>query len=107
MYTLIVTDPAKQDIQRSFDWWRDHRSATQATSWYHDIFHAIGTLREHPERCGKAPENDLCPGGIRQLLFGTGRRPTHRIVFTVAVGVVTVLRVRHSSQDDLTLDDVT
>ena len=51
-------------------------------------------------------EVDLLDGGMRQLLFGIGRRPTHRIVFTICDEVITVLRIRHSSQDVLESDDL-
>ena len=48
-----------------------------------------------------ALERDLLSQGIRQLLFGLGRRATHRIVFAVDDDAVIVLRVRHASQDAL------
>ena len=35
------------------------------------------------------------------------RRPTHRIIFTVADDVVLVLAVRHVAQDELQPDDLT
>jgi len=34
MFTLLITDPAKQDLQAAFDWWREHRSSEQAARWY-------------------------------------------------------------------------
>ena len=107
MHKLNITDPAKQDIQGSFEWWRDNRSAEHAERWYRGVYDAIRTLQEQPKRCSMAPETDLLPQDMRQLLFGTGRRPTHRIVFTLADDVVTVLRVRHTSQDDLRMKDMT
>jgi plasmid stabilization system protein ParE len=106
MHDLIITEPARKDIQEAFDWWRDHRSAVQAERWYSGTYEAIGTLRRDPERCAKSPETDLLRQGVRQLLIGIGQRPTHRIVFTVSKNVVTILRVRHSSQGELRPDDV-
>ena len=107
MHKLNITSPAKQDIQGAFEWWRDNRSAEHAERWYRGVYDAIRSLRKHPERCPKAPEADLLPHGMQQLLFGIGRQCTHRIVFTLAKDVVTVLRVRHTSQDELRLKDVT
>lgn len=36
---------------------------------------------------------------VRQLLFGIGDKPTHRIVFQIRDRSVVVLRVLHTSQD--------
>jgi plasmid stabilization system protein ParE len=52
-----------------------------------------------------APERDLLSQGIRQLLFGLGRRVTHRFVFAIDDDAVIVLRVRHTSQDALSADE--
>jgi hypothetical protein len=53
-----------------------------------------------------AIESDLLADGIRQLNFGIGRRPTHRILFAIDGLSVVVLRVRHASQDALSGDDL-
>jgi plasmid stabilization system protein ParE len=107
MPRLIITQSAKDDIQGSFEWWRDQRSAQQAERWFRGIYKAIRTLRTNADRCGWAAETDLLPEGLRQLLFGVSNRPTHRIVFTLDDDVVTVLRVRHTAQDYLSQDDLT
>ena len=107
MRKLIITEPAKNDIQDAYDWWQNNRSTEQADRWFREIYQTIGTLRNNPERCGNAPEKDLLPQGIQQLLFGISRRMTHRVIFTIADDVVTVLRVRHTSQNNLTFDDLT
>jgi len=78
MYGLSITEPAEQDIQDAHVWWRDHRSQEQAERWYRDIRKAILGLRGSADRHPKAPESNLHPTGLRQLLFGIGRRPTHR-----------------------------
>jgi plasmid stabilization system protein ParE len=107
MLRLIITEPAKADIHAAFVWWRDHRDPRQAERWYRDVYAKMLTLEQNPLRYPKAPEYDLLPEGVRQLNFGIGSRPTHRILFTVADDVVTVLRVRHVAQADLTADDLT
>jgi len=83
MIRVIITGPAKRDIQTAHDWWAENRSADQAARWYVGIHKAINSLRQMPTRCSLAAERDLLEKGIRQLLFGLGRRPTHRIVFVV------------------------
>jgi len=106
MHRVIITGPAKRDIQGAYDWWAENRSAEQAERWYIGIYDAIQSLRNMPERCSPATETDLLAQGIRQLLFGLGRRATHRIVFTIDGNTVVVLRVRHTSQDALSLNDL-
>ena len=106
MARVIITGPAKRDIQVAYDWWAENRSAEQAIRWYVGIHAAIHSLRKMPERCSMAAESDLLAQGIRQYLFGLGRRATHRIVFAIDGSTVVVLRVRHASQDVLLLDDV-
>ena len=102
MFRILITEPAESDIRVAHNGWRDHRSGEQAERWYREIYQAIQTLRETPERCPHSPESDLLPSGLRQLSFGIGRRPTHRVVFTVVASDVIVVRVRHASQDALT-----
>jgi plasmid stabilization system protein ParE len=106
MARVIITGPAKRDIKEAYDWWANNRSVEQARRWYFGIRAAIRSLRKNPNRCAMAIESDLLSQGIRQINFGLGRRPTHRIVFAIDGGIVVVLRVRHASQDALTLDEL-
>jgi hypothetical protein len=46
------------------------------------------------------------PYTVRQLLYGIGRKPTHRAVFEVRGDTVYVLAVRHLAQDDLSADEL-
>lgn len=103
MYRVILTGPARRDIQDIHDWWASHRSVQQAAQWYLGLYAAISTLVDMPLRCPLAPETDLLPQSIRQLLFGIGPRRTHRIIFTVHNKDVVVLRVRHMAQNELAI----
>ena len=106
MYRAVITDPAKRDVQAAHDWWAENRSAERAGQWYVEIYKAIASLNKMPERCDFAPERNLLDQGIRQLLFGIGKRPTHRIVFAVDRKDVVILRVRHISQVALMAEDL-
>jgi plasmid stabilization system protein ParE len=106
MYTLRITEPAEHDVRSAYEWWRDNRAAEQAERWYRGIHKAIASLRNAPDRCAVALETHLLPQGIRQLNYGIGRRPTHRIVFTISEQVVTILRVRHTAQAELRQEDI-
>ncbi|WP_040352841.1 type II toxin-antitoxin system RelE/ParE family toxin [Blastopirellula marina] len=107
MIDLKITEPAQQDIQAAYQWWRDRRSRRQAERWYLGLYQAIESLRQNPKRCPLAPEAALLPQGVRQLLFTIGKRPTHRIVFAIDENAVTILRVRHAAQADLQAEDFT
>lgn len=106
MANVIITGPAKRDIRAAYDWWKENRSAQQAERWYPGILAASRSLRNNPQRCALAAESDLLTQGIRQLLYGLGRRPTRRLVFAIEDATVIILRVRHTSQDALTNDDL-
>jgi plasmid stabilization system protein ParE len=103
MAKVEIAEPAKADIQEALDWWSENRSAIQAAEWYERIFEAITTLESMPERCPRVSESGLSRTEVRQLLFGIGSRPTHRVVFhfDVDADTVTILRVRHHGQDEL------
>jgi plasmid stabilization system protein ParE len=106
MPRVIITGPANRDIKSAYDWWRQNRSAEQAARWYRGIHAEIKSLRNSPQRCSLAAESDLLAEGIRELLFGLGHHPTHRIVFAIEGETVVVFRVRHTSQNALASDDL-
>ncbi len=103
---VLVTDQAAREMQSAFDWWATNRSKHQADRWYAGLAKAIAELAKSPERHGLSRESERFPCDIRDLLFGIGRRPTHRAVFTIRDVDVVVLSIRHVSQRDLTTDDI-
>lgn len=106
MSKVILTGPAKRDIRAVYEWWKEHRSAEQADRWYRGILDAARSLRTDSGICTAAPEADLLPQGVKQSLYGLGRQPTHRLVFTIDEGTIVILRVRHTSQDILKSDEL-
>jgi plasmid stabilization system protein ParE len=59
MFHVIVTGPAKQDIQIAYDWWASNRSGEQANRRYNGIYSAIESLSNMPERCSLATESEF------------------------------------------------
>ena len=106
MAHVIIAGPAKRDILAAYEWRKENRSAEQADRWYKGILDASHSLGSDPQRCSLAVESDLLAQGIRQLLYGLGRKPTHRLVFAIDADTVIILRVRHTSQDALTVDEL-
>lgn len=93
MFKVIVTGPAKQDLHTNRIWWAEHHSQEQSTRWYVGISDAMYSLDTMPERCSYATEFDLRSREIRQMLYGTGRKNTHRIVFSIDGDLVVIYRV--------------
>jgi plasmid stabilization system protein ParE len=106
IFEVYISDLAEIDINSAYCWWRDNRSEEQANRWFHQIYLAAETLQSMPSRCPRCDETDLDDVGIRQLLFGIGRRPTHRIIFEIAGKEVNILRVRHVAQNTLGIDEL-
>ena len=105
-YDVHVTDRAAQQLESAARWWAEHRSAEQATRWYDGFIDAIRGLAEAPDRCAFTRENGRFPYKIRQLVYGLGRRRTHRAVFTICRDMVVVLAIRHLAQRDLGPEDL-
>src|SRR3990170_6959937 len=97
-YEVLIATRAQQEAQANHDWWAEHRSAEQASRWYDEFLNATLSLEQNPDRFGLAAENDRFPYEIRQLSFGIGRKPTHRLVYAIRPRQVVVLRVRHLAQ---------
>ncbi len=103
---IVITEQAEREMQSAYDWWATHRSKDQADRWYAGLANAIADLSENAERHGQSREGDRFAYEIRDLLFGLGRRPTHRAVFTIRAEEVVVLTVRHLAQQALSPDDI-
>lgn len=106
-YRVRITDVAEDDIRRNYHWWAEHRSAEQAANWLFGIRQAMLSLDTMPERHGRADEHELMQADIRQVGYGIGARPTHRILYEVHDEEVVIYRVRSARQDRLGLSELT
>jgi plasmid stabilization system protein ParE len=103
---VVITKQAEREMQSAFNWWAEHRSKPQADRWYAGLTKAIADLSENPQRHGQSRERQRFAYEIRDLLFGLGRPPTHRAVFTIRGEEVVVLSVRHVAQQELSPEDI-
>lgn len=103
---VTVLPRARRQLYESARWWAQHRSREQAARWLDGLEQALASLEDNPERCGLAGENDAFSFTLRQLLYGLGRKKTHRAVFEVRDNEVIVYAIRHVAQKDLTPDDI-
>ncbi|HEY1599250.1 MAG TPA: type II toxin-antitoxin system RelE/ParE family toxin [Pirellulales bacterium] len=105
-FTVVTTERAAREIEDAAAWWAHERSVEQAERWYQGIRAAIVGLSAMPDRCPIAAEYKSVPYEVRELHYGLGSRPTHRIVFTIVRDTVLVLTVRHEARGDLLAGDL-
>ena len=79
----------------------ENRSAEQALKWYDGFIEALQNLEHIPESHSLALENARTSYELRQMLFGIGRRITHRELFRVCGSTVHVLAIRGVAQAEL------
>jgi plasmid stabilization system protein ParE len=98
-YTVVTTERAAREIEDAAAWWAHQHSVEQAERWYQGIRSAIADLADSPERCAVAPEQQRgLPYDVRELHYGLGSKPTHRVLFTIVGETVLVLTVRHAAR---------
>lgn len=102
---VLIEAEAKADLRHALLWWSKNRSEEQALRWWDGIHDALETLKDNPQRCVLARENPKYDNELRELHFGIGSRPTHRILFVIDPDAVRVLTVRHAAQDDWNPDE--
>ena len=105
-YQVVVADRAAMELESAARWWAEHRSIAQSERWYDGFVQTIFNLAQSPERCSLARESNQFPFEIRQLVYGLGRKRTHRAIFTIRQDSVIVLSIRHLAQNDLGPEDL-
>ena len=106
MAPVLISRRAVGDVQRAHDWWAEHRSAEQAARWYDGLMRAIHRLSAKSLEYPLANESEGVAIEIREMLFGLGRRPTHRVLFIIRPESILILCVRHVAQDVVPPDEL-
>jgi plasmid stabilization system protein ParE len=106
-YRLQVTDEASDLLLAAAKWYAEtSQSLDIATAWYDGFLEELETLEKNPLCGGAAPENSLFDFELRELHYGSGKRPTHRALYRVVGNVVEVLSIRHHAQRPLVPGDL-
>jgi plasmid stabilization system protein ParE len=105
MYEVVITRRAERELRVAAEWYAQ-RSPRIADEWYDKFLKSILTLSRNPQRCGLAHESSEFPFDLRELLFGSGRRKTHRSLFAIRPDKVVIHGIRHFAQRDFTPDDL-
>lgn len=98
-YHLVIQPPALDEIENAYLWIKAE-APQSADHWFDGLMAKLETLKEFPERCGLAEENEYFEDEIRQLLYGR-RGGVYRILFTIQGNAVHVLHVRHAARRPL------
>ena len=98
-YEVVLTTEAQQNARAAYDWYAE-RSQEAAEKWHAGLLDSLATLETDPQRCTLANENSRFPIELRQLLYGSGHRITHRIVYAIRPAKVVVYAIRHVAQGD-------
>lgn len=96
-FEILFHTAARDEAKDAARYIREEGGEAAAERWLDGLIEKIGSLREHPHRCGYAREHEH--GGedeLRQLLYGS-----HRVIYTVIGERVHILRVRHQRQNEL------
>ena len=99
-YEVVHTDGAASQLDEACAWYVLNASHV-ANDWYNGFLDALNSLEDNPERFSLARENDAFPIEIRQLLYGAGKKKTHRAVFSIHDNRVVVRSIRHLARRDL------
>lgn len=92
---VFLTYRAIQGIREAAGWWATHRNAGEAARWYEGIMSALRQLSDNPQGHPLADLDLESDDELREMLYGSGSRPTHRVFFAVRSNDIHVLAVRH------------
>jgi len=103
---VVIRPKAEQQLENMARWWAEHHSHEQAERWYAGFMGALRLLSQNADRYPLASEDRKFPFEVRELLYGLGRKPTHRALFTIRPDMVYVILIRHHAQSDVSLEDI-
>jgi hypothetical protein len=72
-----------------------------AVKWYDGFIDELEKLEQNPWLGSLAPEDSLYDFELRELLYGSGKRLTHRALYRIVGHKVEVLTIRHHAQRPL------
>jgi plasmid stabilization system protein ParE len=100
-FRVKLTANARHEAREILAWLREQSAGEAGLRWFEGLKGAIASLGEFPSRCALAPESEVFPVEVRQLIYG--RKPhQYRVLFNVDGHVVWILHIRHGRRDRLT-----
>lgn len=106
-FRVLVTPRAQTKLAEIAGWYRTRSGAEEvAEQWLQNFQSAADGLRQHPDRHPEIRERVRLKVPVREVLFGGGKKLTHRILFQIEAEQVVILTVRHAAQSDLGEEDL-
>lgn len=102
---VVLTETARKQMESAADWYAKQNPAVAAT-WFNGLIQRLIALDENPEQYAVARETEFLPVELRQMLYGSGKRISHRILFVIRERQVVVYQIRHVSMRDVNTDDL-
>lgn len=72
-----------------------------AARWFNGLIESIKAIASHPESYPLSRESEILQIELRQLLYGVGKRKTHRVLFVIRPKGVIIHQIRHVAQQDI------
>ena len=79
---VLLTETAASQLQAATDWYAV-QSETVAANWFNGLISRLDAIAVNPDQYSVAEESHHLPVQLRQLLYGSGRRITHRVLFEI------------------------
>jgi len=103
-FQAVFTRRANTDLA-AMEMWLTQCGLPAVRRWRVRLLRIIENLEADPHRYPQAAEAADVGIDLREALFG--RRPhVHRILFSMDEQTVTIQRIRHAAQDQISQDDV-
>lgn len=97
-HRVILTILARNNFDAAYLWYRK-QSSDVADRWYRGLRDAMRGLNQNAERFPLADEDDTFPYRLREMLYGLGRKKTHRVLFVIRPKAVVIYAIRHVAQE--------
>jgi plasmid stabilization system protein ParE len=106
-FELRISGQVRSELLAIAQWYLDtSQSLKVADDWHSGAMAAIHNLAKTPLAGKLAAESYLFEFELRELHYGSGRRPTHRVLYRVIGDLVEVLTIRHHAQQPLKRGDL-
>lgn len=102
---VVLTATAQQQMNAAADWYAEE-NPTIAANWFNGLIARLNSLSDNPDQYVVARESEFLPVELRQMLYGSGKRITHRILFVICEHQVVVYQIRHVAMRDITTEDL-
>ena len=102
---VVLTATAQQQMNAAADWYAEE-NPNIAANWFDGLIARLNSLSDNPEQHAVARESEFLPVELRQMLYGSGKRITHRVLFVIREQRIVVYQIRHVAMQDLTAEDL-